>query len=45
MIEQFYTEEIAKKTVANMKELFPGLFVGGAVEEKNETWEVIWTIN
>lgn len=45
MIEKFYREDIAKKTVINMKELFPELFVGGAVEEKNKKWEVIWTLN
>lgn len=45
MIEKFYREDIAKRTVANMKELFPGLFVAGAVEERHNTWEVIWTIN
>lgn len=44
MIERFYREDIAKTTVTNMKELFPKLFVGGAVEEKHKTWEVIWTL-
>ena len=44
MIEKFYREDIAKKTVTNMKELFPGLFVGGSVEEKHKTWKVIWTL-
>lgn len=42
-IEKFYREDIAIKTVSSMKELFPRLFVGGAVEEKKERWEVIWT--
>lgn len=42
--EKFYREDIAKNTVASMKDLFPGLFVGGAVEEKDKTWKVIWTI-
>ena len=45
MVEKFYREDIAKKTVTSMKELFPRLFVGGAVEEKHKTWEVIWAIN
>ncbi len=43
MTEEFYREDIAIKTVTNMKELFPGLFVGGAVEEKKEIWKVVWT--
>lgn len=42
-IEKFYREDIAIKTVSSMKELFPRLFIGGAVEEKKERWEVIWT--
>lgn len=45
MIEKFYREDIAKTTVTNMKELFPGTFVGGAIEEKHKTWRVIWTLN
>nr|DAQ58902.1 MAG TPA: hypothetical protein [Microviridae sp.] len=45
VIQKFCREDIAKKTVASMKELFPRLFVGGAVEEKKERWEVIWTID
>lgn len=44
MVERFYREDIAKKTVTSMKELFPGLFVGGAVEEMCKTWKVIWTL-
>ena len=45
MIEKFCREDIAKKTINSMKELFPGLFVGGAIEEKHKTWKVIWTTN
>ena len=26
-----------------MRDLFPDIFVGGAVEEKRKKWEVIWT--
>ena len=44
MVEKFYREDIAKKTVTNMKELFPKLFVGGALEEKSKGWNVIWTL-
>lgn len=44
-IERFYREDIARKTVTSMKELFPGRFVSGAIEKKNEKWEVIFTLN
>lgn len=44
MVEKFYREDIAKKTVTNMKTLFPQLFVGGALEEKNKSWNIIWTL-
>lgn len=44
MIERFYREDIAKKTVTSMKELFPNLFIGAALEEKSKSWNVIWTL-
>lgn len=43
-IERFETERIAKDTIKNMKELFPKLFIGGALEEKSKSWNVIWTL-
>ena len=44
IIEKFYRPDIAKSTVTNMKELFPESFIGGALEEKHNKWEVIWTL-
>lgn len=43
-VEKFYNEYIARDTIRKMKELFPNLFVGGALEEKRRTWKVIWTL-
>lgn len=43
IVERFETEEGARKTVNDMRELFPKMFVGGAVEEKQKKWKVIWT--
>lgn len=43
VVEKFFREDTAINTVKSMKELFPGLFIGGAVEEKKGKWEVIWT--
>ena len=42
--ERFSNEYIARDTLRNMKELFPNLFVGAALEEKNKGWHVIWTL-
>nr|DAX00769.1 MAG TPA: hypothetical protein [Microviridae sp.] len=43
-VEKFYEERIAKETIRKMKELFPNLFIGGALEEKCKSWKVIWTL-
>lgn len=42
IIEEFYEEYIARDTIKNMKELFPTLFIGAALEQKFKSWEVIW---
>ena len=44
IVERFETEFIAKKTVNNMKILFPNIFIGGAIEEKDKSWRVIRTL-
>lgn len=43
-VEKFYEERIAKETIRSMKELFPSLFKGAALEEKSNRWNVIWTL-
>lgn len=43
MVERFETQEGAIKTVTGMRDLFPDMFVGGAVERKRKKWKVIWT--
>ena len=42
--ERFQNEYIAKKTISNMKELFPNMFICGALEEKRKGWKVIWAL-
>ncbi len=44
IIEKFYRPDIAETTVTNMKKLFPESFIGGALEEKQNKWKVIWTL-
>lgn len=43
-VERFYSEHIAMETIKKMKELFPKLFIGAALEVKGRSWKVIWTI-
>ena len=43
-IERFETERVAINTINSMKELFPSLFIGAALEEKSKSWNVIWTL-
>jgi hypothetical protein len=44
MTEKFQNEYIAKDTIRKMKELFPNMFIGGALEEKCKSWRVIWAL-
>lgn len=41
---RFQNEYIAMDTIKSIKELFPQLFIGGALEEKDKEWKVIWTL-
>lgn len=43
-VERFQNEYIAKDTIRKLKELFPRLFIGAALEEKSKSWKVIWTL-
>lgn len=43
IVERFFRKDIAIETVSSSKELFPKLFVSGAVEEKKWKWKVVWT--
>ena len=42
--EKFENEYIARDTIRDMKELFPTMFIGAALEEKSKSWHVIWTL-
>ena len=43
-IEKFETEFVAMETIKKMKILFPNIFIGGALEEKDKSWKVIWAL-
>jgi hypothetical protein len=44
IVEKFSNERIAKETIKGMKEVVPELFIGGALEKKNKSWDVIWVL-
>lgn len=41
---RFNTKELAKKTIEKFKELYPELYLSGALEEKRKRWEVAWVL-
>lgn len=41
---KFYRKDIAIDTMIEMRNLFPELFLSGALEERRRKWEVIWTL-
>lgn len=43
-VERFETEFIAMETIKKMKILFPKIFIGGALEKKEKSWRVMWTL-
>ena len=45
IVEKFETQGVAMNTVTDMRDLFPYIFIGGAVEEKRKEWKVIWTVS
>lgn len=43
-VEKFETEFVAMETIKKMKILFPNAFIGAALEEKRQSWTVMWTL-
>lgn len=44
VVEKFVNEYIARDTIKGMKDLFPKSFIGAALEERSNKWNVIWTL-
>lgn len=42
--EEFATKEVAKKTIEELKRLFPEKFMSGALEVRGKWWKVIWIL-
>lgn len=45
IIERFYREDVALKTIESMRELTPSLFIAGAVEVRRKNWEIVKTVS
>mgnify|MGYP000370607894 FL=1 len=43
-VERFETEFVAMNTIKQMKVLFPNIFIGAALEVKERSWRVMWTL-
>lgn len=41
---KFATKEVAKSSIEELKKMFPDKYIGGALEEHKESWEVIWVL-
>ena len=41
---RFNTKELAKNAIEKFKEMYPELYLSGALEEKRKRWEVIWVL-
>lgn len=42
--EKFHNPNVAMDTIEKFKELYPEVFMSGALEEKKKRWEVIWVL-
>ena len=43
-VERFETQFVAMNTIKQMKVLFPNIFIGAALEVKEKSWRVMWTL-
>lgn len=43
--DKFYRKDVAIDTIIGLKKLFPEMFIGGALEERRNKWELIWTLD
>lgn len=42
--DKFYRKDVAIDTIIGLKKLYPEAFVGGALEERRNKWELIWAL-
>ena len=41
---ELVSKTVAKSSIRQLKELYPNEFISGALEEKRQSWEVIWVL-
>lgn len=44
IIDKHSNQEVAINTIIKLRDLFPEIFIGGALEKRGKKWEVIWTL-
>ena len=37
-------QEVAVNKIIRLRDLYPEIFIGGALEKRGKKWEVIWTL-
>ena len=42
--DKLSNQEVAVDTIIRLRDLYPEIFIGGALEKRGKKWEVIWTL-
>lgn len=42
--DKLSNQEVAINTIIGLRDLYPEIFIGGAIEKRGKKWEVIWTL-
>lgn len=42
--DKLSNQEVAVNTIIKLRDLYPEVFIGGALEWRGKKWEVIWTL-
>ena len=42
--DKLSNQEVAVNTIIRLRDLYPEIFIGGALEKRGKKWEVIWTL-
>lgn len=44
IIDKLSNQEVAVNAIIRLRDLYPEIFIGGALEKRGKQWEVIWTL-
>jgi len=42
--DKLSNQEVAVNKIIRLRDLYPEIFIGGALEKRGKKWEVIWTL-